>query len=54
MHRVETCIRNKCMGLYGELSTASSRVFLSHKKIVNFIDNTSIAVKTTLHIPIQK
>ena len=55
MHRVEKCMHNKCTGLYGELTTASSHVFLSHqKKNVNFIDSTSIAARTTVHVPIQK
>ena len=55
MHRVKTCLHNKCMGFYGELATASSHVFLSHKKYnEHFIDSTSIAAKTTLHIPIRK
>ena len=55
MHRVKTCLHNKYMGFYGELTTASSHVFLSHKRNnVHFIDNTSIAAKTTLHIPIRK
>ena len=55
MHTVKTCLHNKCMGFNGELTTASSHVFLSHKRNnVHFIDSTSIAAKTTLHIPIQK
>ena len=54
MHRVKICVHNKCMGFYEELTTASSHVFLSHKKNnEHFIDSTSIAAKTTLHIPMH-